>query len=176
MCLPLLLQTLDTTSTAQHPFMQFGVTDRRFELSWNSPSIIDIGRSNSGCTGCTITHHGIGLTKRAVIIEQAVFNGLKAAKFLLKEAKSVGKEDKLLGANIKEFQKTGGYLRAYTDFRALAPSNVRDLGWPGYTRLMGRVGDRVLILHHKGFTNASMLEIIKDQSGPEMSIIYYIDL
>ena len=117
----------------------------------------------------------IKLTKRATMVGQAVFQGLKAAKYLLRGSKPVAKGNKLLDEGINEFQKSGGYQRAYLDFHTIQPSNIKELGPPEWSRLTGKVGDRVIILNKKGYFDAPMIEVIKDHATlkPHIDVIHY---
>ena len=118
------------------------------------------------------------LTKRARVVSLAVFQGLKAAKYLLKGCKPLAEGDKLLGDGINEFVKAGGHRQATLDFQTIKPSNIREYGWPGRTKTWGTVGDRVIILDSKGLSKSEipMMEIIKGLGtlNPHVAVIYYI--
>ena len=132
-------------------------------------------QNNVECTICNLASYGRRRTKRGTIVQQAVFKGYKAAKFLLEDAQPVPKGEKIRSDKVNEFLKPGGFLRAYNEFRVLEPSNLREYGPSGYRTMMGNVGDRVLILNQKGFAGVPQLEIIKHQRESEISIIYYTD-
>ena len=147
-------------------------TDHNSRLAWKTSNFRHI-RADVGCTDCDVDNYYRSRTKRGIIVNPAVFKGYKAAKYLLRGAQPVQKGEKLLRDKVNEFQKLGGYQRAHTEFLALQPSNIRIAGPPGHRTMMGNVGDRTLILNEKGFADMPQLDIIKDQSGPEISIIYY---
>ena len=128
-------------------------------------------QNGAGCATCKLASRH----PRGTIVYQSAFKGFKAAKFLLDDAKPVPKVDKLLREEVNEYLKPGGYVRAYNEFRILEPSDLREYGPAGYKTMMGNVGDRVLILNERGFADLPSLEIIKDQSGRDINIIYYTD-
>ena len=87
------------------------------------------------------------IEQRSTIIRQVAVEGLRATKYLLKDAKRVSQAGKIFDDNIPEFRKAGGYDQAIADFRAIKPLNVREVGPPAWPTVSGRVGDRMIILH-----------------------------
>ena len=86
---------------------------------------------------------------------------MRAAKYLLKGSKPVGQGQKLFDETVDEFRKSGGYQQAFADFRTIKPINIKEYDPPGRTATAGRIGDRVIIMHPKGYFEAAMIEIIK---------------
>ena len=115
------------------------------------------------------------LTKRSTIVSHAAVKGLRAAKYLLRGSKRVGQGQKLFNDKINEFRKAGGYEQATADFRTIKPINVKEWGSPGLAMTSGRVGNREIVLHRKGFFETGMVEIIKwhGTSKKHVDVIHY---
>lgn len=118
------------------------------------------------------------LTKRATVGNK-LFQGLKAVKYLLKDSKPMKDRPKFMTDDINEFQKSGGYRQAHRDFLAIKPRIINELGEPGSSVTMGQVGNRLVILYEKGYSNMPMIEIKKvigRSFSPDLDVIYYKDL
>lgn len=115
------------------------------------------------------------LVKRSTVVSQAALKGLRAAKYLLKGSKPVGRADKLYDETINEFRKAGGYQQAAADFRTIKPINIKESGSKGQTITAGRVGDRFIIIRPEGFFETTIVEIVKwhGTSKQHVDLIYY---
>ena len=101
--------------------------------------------------------------------------GKRAAEKLLHDAQAIPSPP----IGFKGFRKSGGYAKALQDFQSLRPRSVIDFsdGYEAET-MVGRVGDRTIILKKRGPVGKPTIELI--QQHPEsmyhiMDIVTYID-
>ena len=112
------------------------------------------------------------LEKRSTIIKQVAVEGLRATKYLLRDAKRVSQAGKIFDGNVREFRKAGGYDQAIADFRAIKPINVKESGPPEWASVAGRVGDRVIILH-SSYDSVWMQIVKRHGTIKHVDIIHY---
>ena len=101
--------------------------------------------------------------------------GKRAAEKLLHDAQAIASPP----IGFKAFRKSGGYAKALQDFQSLRPRSVIDFS-DGYEAemMVGRVGDRTIILKKRGPVGKPTVELI--QQHPEsmhhiMDIVTYVD-
>ena len=175
--LPLFLKIADRTTAAEQTGSNF-VRDHHSRLMSTLSNVRRI-QNNIDSNICNIANYDRERSKRGSFVKQAAVQGYKAVKFLLKGAKPLPKSELERLRNIDEFQNTGGFMRAYADFRVVVkPSSIKEYGPKGDRGIFGRVGDRLLMLHEKGSAGVPHMAIVKARSGPDIyraKIIYYTD-
>lgn len=112
--------------------------------------------------------------KRMVkIISAAVFEGMRAAKALLK-----GTEQIFFGPSGRIYKKSGGYDKAEKDFDLVKPRNVEPDDSIGEGK-RGEVGDREIILKREGWLGNPTVYLIRNYKGPfragEIDAVMYTD-
>ena len=135
-------------------------------------AVVDIRRSS---TGATIVRRKRGsVTYLPVVI--AAREGKRAVQKLIQGAK----ETPSYAAEFKYFMKPGGFPRALQDFKQLRPKAVIEFGGDGDGAeiMMGRVGDRKIVLKRRGGVGKPTIELIKlrpESTNHIMDIVTYVD-
>lgn len=110
-----------------------------------------------------------GRQKHAILIGPHVLEGLRAAKSILKGYKRVPERMRHFN-EMEEFQKRGSFIEAWDDFHSVDPQDITETGIPGQMRLVGKIGDRTLILQQRGLTDEPSLEIVKGAGTAKLNI------
>ena len=120
--------------------------------------------------------------KRASVVYFPVRIAAREGKRAVQKLLQGAKETPSYTAEFKTFQKPGGYETALLDFRSLQPKGVIEFGGEklgsGPDIIVGRVGDRNLILKKQGSFGKPSIDIIKlrpDSAYHIMDILTYIN-